>query len=73
MPRLPNLEDVVDWLKRKKIRFINARRLAKAFKISSKSAGHILRKLKENGYVSIHVKRRGRFTVYKVNESMLKS
>ncbi len=71
MARIPSLEEVIEWLRRKNIKFVNARRLAKAFKVSSKSAGHILRKLKEKGYVKIHKKRRGRFIVYKVNESVL--
>ncbi len=73
MARLPDIEDVVEWLRVRKLRFINARRLAKAFKISSKSAGYILKKLCELGYVSIHKKRRGRFTIYKVSDVILKS
>ncbi len=72
MPRIPSIDEVLDWLRSKKVRFINARRLARAFKISSKSAGHVLRKLKELGYISIHKKRRGRFTIYKVNDTILK-
>ena len=72
MPHIPNIDEVLDWLRSKKVRFINARRLARAFKISSKSAGHVLRKLKELGYISIHKKRRGRFTIYKVNDTILK-
>ena len=51
--------------------FINARRLAKAFKMSTKRAGYLLRKLKESGYLKVHCKRRGRFIVYKVNLNLL--
>jgi len=72
MPHIPSIDEVLDWLRSKKVRFVNARRLARAFKISSKSAGHVLRKLKELGYISIHKKRRGRFTIYKVNDTILK-
>ena len=73
MARLPDVEDVIEWLRVRRLRFINARRLAKAFKISSKSAGYILRKLCGLGYISIHKKRRGRFTIYKVNDIVFKS
>ena len=71
MPHILSIDDVVEWLRRKKIRFVNARRIARAFKISSRSAGHLLRKLKELGYITIHKKRKGRFIVYKVDDSLL--
>jgi len=72
MVGLPDVKDVIEWLRYKRIRFINARRLARKFKISSKSAGYLLRKLKALGYVRIHRRRRGRFIIYRVNESLLK-
>lgn len=64
-----DLKDVVEWIKQKRLQFVNSRRLAKAFKISPKAAGHILKRLREAGYLRIHRKRKGRFIVYKVNIS----
>ena len=61
-----DLKEVLAWIKKKKVHFVNARRVAKAFRVSPKVAGHALRKLKEAGYLKIHRKRRGRFIVYKV-------
>ena len=66
-----DLDDIVDWLRRRKHSFVNARRVAKVFKISPKMAGYLLRRLKEEGYLKIHRKRRGRFIVYKVNKSLI--
>jgi DNA-binding protein len=68
---LPEIDDVLEWLRKRGDVFINARRLAKAFKMSTKRAGYLLRKLKESGYLKVHCKRRGRFIVYKVNLNLL--
>ena len=68
---MPELDDVIEWLRRRGDVFINARRLAKAFKMSTKKAGYVLRELKEKGYLKVHRRRRGRFIVYKVNVSIL--
>ncbi len=68
---MPELDDVIEWLRRRGDVFINARRLAKAFKMSTKKAGYVLRELKEKGYLKVHRRRRGRFIVYKVNISIL--
>jgi len=68
---LPEIDDVLEWLRKRGDVFINARRLAKAFKMSTKRAGYLLRKLKERGYLKVHCKRRGRFIVYKVNLNLL--
>jgi len=68
---LPEIDDVLEWLRKRGDVFINARRLAKAFKMSTKRAGYLLRKLKESGYLKVHCKRRGRFMVYKVNLNLL--
>jgi len=58
--------EVLDWIKRSNESFINARKVARKFKISTKAAGHVLRKLKDMGYLKIHSYRRGRFNIYKV-------
>ncbi len=68
---MPEIDDVLEWLRKRGDAFINARRLAKAFKMSTKRAGYLLRKLKESGYLKVHCKRRGRFIVYKVNLNLL--
>lgn len=68
---MPEIDDVLEWLRKRGDVFINARRLAKAFKMSTKRAGYLLRKLKESGYLKVHCKRRGRFIVYKVNLNLL--
>lgn len=68
---MPEIDDVLEWLRKRGDMFINARRLAKAFKMSTKRAGYLLRKLKESGYLKVHCKRRGRFIVYKVNLNLL--
>jgi len=68
---LPEIDDVLEWLRKRGDVFVNARRLAKAFKMSTKRAGYLLRKLKESGYLKVHCKRRGRFIVYKVNLNLL--
>ncbi len=68
---MPELDDVIEWLRKRRESFINARRLARAFKVSTKKAGYMLRKLKESGYLKVHRKRRGRFIVYKVNLNLL--
>ena len=68
---MPELDDVIEWLRRRGDVFVNARRLAKAFKMSTKKAGYVLRELKEKGYLKVHRRRRGRFIVYKVNVSIL--
>ena len=61
--------DVLKWIRDKKEVYVNARKVARKFKISTKSAGHILRKLKEKGYLKLHSRRKGRFNVYKVKWS----
>ncbi len=66
-----DLDDVVEWLRRRKETFVNARRVAKVFKISPKMAGYLLRRLKEEGYLKVHRRRRGRFIIYKVNKSLV--
>ena len=68
---LIDTNDVLMWLKKRKECFVNARKVAKKFKISTKMAGHILSKLKQEGYLNIHIKRRGRFIVYKVNRKRI--
>ena len=68
---MPEIDDILEWLRKRGDVFINARRLAKAFKMSTKRAGYLLRKLKESGYLKVHCKRRGRFIVYKVNLNLL--
>jgi len=62
--------EVLDWIKKSNESFINARKVAKKFKISTKAAGQVLRKLKEMGYLKIHSRRRGRFNIYKVKLRM---
>ncbi len=65
------LNEVIEWLKKYSNAFINARKLARKLNVSSKVAGHILKQLKKEGYVEPYNKRRGRFTIYKVNRKKL--
>ncbi len=60
-----DLKKVVEWALSEGREFIDARKLAKKFNITTHSAGKILRKMYELGYVKIYKKRRGRFTIYK--------
>ncbi len=60
------LNDVIDWIAKERLTFINARRVAKAFNVNTKVAGHLLRKLRKLGYLKVYTKRRGRFIVYKI-------
>jgi len=61
-----DLKEVIIWLSKHDAKFINARRLAQQFNITTHLAGKILRELRKLGYVSVYRKRRGRFTIYKV-------
>ena len=61
---------MLDWIKKSNKSFVNARKVAKKFKISTKAAGQVLRKLKEMGYLKIHSHRRGRFNIYRVKLKM---
>ncbi|PUA33599.1 MAG: hypothetical protein B7O98_04060 [Zestosphaera tikiterensis] len=65
------LNEVIEWLKRYSGSFINARKLARKLNVSSKVAGHVLKQLRREGYVELYNKRRGRFTIYKVNKKKL--
>lgn len=60
-----DLDNVIKWLSSRN--YVDARRLAKAFNISSYRASKILSELRRLGYVSIYRRRRGRFWIYKVN------
>ncbi len=64
--------EVLDWIKKSNESFINARKVAKKFKISTKAAGQVLRKLKDMGYLKIHSHRKGRFNIYRVKLKMSK-
>ena len=57
---------MLDWIRKSNESFINARKVAKRFKISTKAAGQVLRKLKDMGYLKLHSRRRGRFNIYRV-------
>ncbi|MCC6022591.1 MAG: Rrf2 family transcriptional regulator [Desulfurococcaceae archaeon] len=61
-----DLKEVITWLSKHNSKFINARRLAHRFNITTHLAGKILRELRRLGYVSVYRKRRGRFTIYKI-------
>ncbi|MCD6323537.1 MAG: hypothetical protein J7L55_00260 [Desulfurococcales archaeon] len=63
-------DDVLKWLRGRRDSFVNARKVAKAFKISTKAAGQILKELKERGYLKLHRRRKGRFNIYKVPRSL---
>jgi len=47
-------------------RFVHARKLARRLGINTRSAGHILKVLRERGAITTWTDRRGRFKVYKV-------
>jgi Transcriptional regulator. len=64
------INDVIRWLSKHNVRFVNARRLAKQFNITTHLAGRILRELRKLGLVSIYKKRRGRFTIYIVEQKI---
>ncbi|MCD6278493.1 MAG: hypothetical protein J7J11_02310 [Desulfurococcales archaeon] len=68
MRRLLDIKDVIEWIRKQRLRFINARRVARNFKVSSKVAGYTLRKLRDLGYLKVYNRRKGRFIVYKVSE-----
>jgi Transcriptional regulator. len=64
------INEVIRWLSKHNVRFINARRLAKYFDISPHLAGKVLSELRRLGLVSIYKKRRGRFTIYIVEQKI---
>ncbi len=66
-------DDVLKWLRTRRDAFVNARKVAKAFKISTKTAGQLLRELKERGYLKLHRRRKGRFNIYKVPKAVRSS
>ncbi len=72
MRRLLDIKDVIEWIRRRRIRFINARRVARNFKVSPKVAGYTLRRLKELGYLKVYNRRKGRFIVYKVSDTVFR-
>ena len=72
MRRLLDIKEVIDWIRKHRVRFINARRVAKNFRVSPKVAGYTLRKLKELGYLKVYNKRKGRFIIYKVSDTLLR-
>lgn len=61
-----DLKRVIDWMLSEGRDFIDARKLAKRFNITTHAAGRVLRRLHRLGYVEIYRKRRGRFTIYRV-------
>ncbi len=68
---LIDADDVLNWIRDRKESFVNSRKVAKRFRISTKAAGQILKKLSEKGYLKLHRRRRGRFNIYKVRESVI--
>lgn len=50
--------------------FINARKLARKLGISSKEAGQLLKKLRDEGFVELYTDRVGRFKVYRVRKRL---
>jgi len=67
------MEQVIDWLRRSRyVDFVNARKIARRFGVDGKTAGHVLRKLTQQGYIMIYKRRRGRFNIYKVNKYLLR-
>lgn len=60
-----DLRKVIEWILSEGREYIDARKLAKKFNITTHSAGKVLRKMCKLGYVKIYKKRRGRFTIYK--------
>lgn len=62
-----NISDIIKWIKNKKLKFINARRIAKEFNTDPRLAGKILSYLSKLGVLKLYKKRKGRFSVYKVN------
>ena len=72
MRHLLDIKEVIEWIRRQRIRFINARRVARNFKVSSKVAGYTLRRLKELGYLKVYNRRKGRFIVYKVSDAVFR-
>jgi Mn-dependent DtxR family transcriptional regulator len=68
---LIDADDVLNWIRERKESFVNSRKVAKRFRISTKTAGQILKRLSEKGYLKLHRRRRGRFNIYKVRQSVL--
>lgn len=64
-----DLKKVIEWVLSEGREFIDARKLAKKFNITTHAAGKILRKMCKSGYIKVYKKRRGRFTIYKANNS----
>jgi len=64
-----DLRKIIEWFTSEKVVFIDARKLARKFNLGTHAAGQLLRKLSQLGYVKAYRKRRGRFTIYKVNNN----
>ncbi|MEM0453838.1 MAG: HTH domain-containing protein [Sulfolobales archaeon] len=62
------LKKIIDWILSEGGEFIDARKLAKKFNITTHSAGRVLKNLQKLGYIKIYKKRRGRFTIYKLGD-----
>lgn len=64
------VRNIIDWILSEGKEYVDARRLAKRFNITTHTAGRILKNLQKLGYLKIYKKRKGRFTIYRVGDSL---
>jgi len=66
-----SMADIIKWIKRKKVKYVNARRIAKEFNTDPRLVGKILSYLSKLGALKLYKKRKGRFSIYQVESTAI--